>query len=503
MGVAITPTGNSVIHEYVGHLARVDRAQRDRPDDLMARGNFGGAYTTEALAIAGKPAVPAGDTDMGYFTVQAASPGWTTGTDALFGGTSGTPALASNYYSGVPPVWNAFGRPTQYQGSLFFIVNTFATVASRTTIIWCEPNQPFLGYLQTGYADYWNLIQTGADALYALQGTNIGLFYFRDTSIGLAAGTPSLNFATTATNDAIAGLVGTVAPDSVQYYLSNIFFTDIYGRPWMLPIGSDPVPIHQQMRAQWVAQPSINFPSYISYTCTSAIWPAFNLYVVAIWGANFSALTSPVTMYAFDANSGTYMGRWQIGAGMTINSLGQTLDQNGHLQLAVLGSKVSGSSGNGGGYLWLLSDITGSTWQDNGVVPSTIAQTARLGYQPKTVWNADLATAITMSADTVNLTVTTPYLSATAEGTGAPGASQDQTFRCVFGVRCVSGTRDAAFTLAPRVPRTPNGSCNPSVSEATALAAGPEDLQRHPLSRQRWGGTRHGTRRTPTPVATR
>jgi hypothetical protein len=60
-------------------------------------------YDTEALAIAAVPAVPSGECDMGYITIQSTSGAiWDATTDALTGGTGGTPAEATNYYSATP-----------------------------------------------------------------------------------------------------------------------------------------------------------------------------------------------------------------------------------------------------------------------------------------------------------------------------------------------------------------------------------------------------------------
>jgi hypothetical protein len=56
-------------------------------------------YASEALAIAAVPATPAGECSMGYLTVQSTSGAkWDATTDALFGGTGGTPAAATNFY---------------------------------------------------------------------------------------------------------------------------------------------------------------------------------------------------------------------------------------------------------------------------------------------------------------------------------------------------------------------------------------------------------------------
>jgi len=58
-------------------------------------------YATEALAIAALPATPSNEVCLGYITIQSTSGAiWDATTDALAGGSSGTPAATTNYYEG-------------------------------------------------------------------------------------------------------------------------------------------------------------------------------------------------------------------------------------------------------------------------------------------------------------------------------------------------------------------------------------------------------------------
>jgi hypothetical protein len=63
----------------------------------------GAGYDSEAEAIAALAAVPATDTALGYFTVQAHASGFTAGTDALTTGTGGNVATATTYYNSINP----------------------------------------------------------------------------------------------------------------------------------------------------------------------------------------------------------------------------------------------------------------------------------------------------------------------------------------------------------------------------------------------------------------
>jgi len=70
-----------------------------RTTGAAANGTTG--YNTEALAIAAKPATPAGDVAVGYFTVlTAVGQPFVADTDALQGGAAGNPSSDTNYYDG-------------------------------------------------------------------------------------------------------------------------------------------------------------------------------------------------------------------------------------------------------------------------------------------------------------------------------------------------------------------------------------------------------------------
>ncbi len=80
-------------------LIAVERIANATTSFVSADNNYTTGYATEALAIAAMPAQSADKAVVGYLTILAASPGWVAGTDALAGGTGGTPATTTNYYS--------------------------------------------------------------------------------------------------------------------------------------------------------------------------------------------------------------------------------------------------------------------------------------------------------------------------------------------------------------------------------------------------------------------
>ena len=65
--------------------------------------NYTTGYANEAAAIAAAPAKTASKARIGYVTILATTPGWVAGTDALAGGTGGTPATTTNYYNIASP----------------------------------------------------------------------------------------------------------------------------------------------------------------------------------------------------------------------------------------------------------------------------------------------------------------------------------------------------------------------------------------------------------------
>lgn len=77
--------------------------------------NYTTGYATEALAIAALPARLTVKATIGYITILAASPGWVAATDALAGGSSGTPATTTNYYPAVG-IMGATGTATNGNG---------------------------------------------------------------------------------------------------------------------------------------------------------------------------------------------------------------------------------------------------------------------------------------------------------------------------------------------------------------------------------------------------
>lgn len=390
---------------------------------------------------------------------------------------SATPVTGTNIdIDGAGGTWSAIS-PTIYQGSVVLIPNKVPAGSSLNAymcIVWSEPNQPSVGYTQSGYANFFNVIEQGVDLIGAIWGTNIGLFYWRPSSIGVLAGS-LYNFSTTATRDARSTEVGTLYPNSIAQIQDNIFFADVLGRAWMLPLNGKPIAIWKQMSA--IVQNPSNFFNNSNNSVPGAAVPELNLYTLAAYSTDL--LHSPTYADMFDGVTGNYVGRWQISnSGSTalgIDAMGQIRTDIATAKFAVMG----GDSGNAGDTLYVLTQVSENLWKD-GVgaaqrVPSIFVETDRLGYAASVVYNADLANIVTMSSAPLTVTVTTPYTTSTVETTAEPpGASNDGTYRAVIGLD-VMAARGIQVKITPTTADAQWG-FQRIEAFASAQKAGPEDL---------------------------
>lgn len=254
--------------------------------------------------------------------------------------------------TGVPgsgDAWSAFGQPVVYAGSLFFILNKVSGIEQRTTITWSAPGNPAQGYLQDDGAlnsfDYtWILEQTSAHPIYALAGTNVALFYFRDYSIGALAGTPGPDFQGSSTHDVVSVNVGCLQSATVQQYGQTIFFCDAEGRPYALQPGSPPIPIWLNMR-QAIEDANSNYPTVTQQIAVSTIHPILNLYIVALFSPTAGVPDAPIEAYCFDTKTLAYVGRWSLKNGATWEAVGILSNAAGFASMIVLGDEPAAEEG--------------------------------------------------------------------------------------------------------------------------------------------------------------
>lgn len=390
------------------------------------------AYATEAAARAALPANPAGAFAIGEFTVQATGGfNWVANTDALTGGTGGTPAAATNFYETYYNPWSAYGRPVVYAGCLFFIANQLNGVSARTTILWSEPNQPTVGYYQTNYANWWTLTQTGQTPIYALFATNTALYYFRDQSIGAVTGTPSLSFSGSATHDIVSLNIGTIAPATVVGFGDTVYFADALGRPWRFAAGTTPEPIWLQMRQQVETQ--LASGAFVASAASTYAWaviePNLNICLMASYVPSTSSFRTTV-MYAFDAQTGRYMGQWTLFGGVIIYTAGIIRDANGQPQLTLMAHQqlVGGSAG----YAWSMARTYEGVWKDNATTLSAYVQTNRLGFTLMAEHHVVDVRAVEGTQATPMQFTTTTTTGTHTSGAITPASSSDGTYFAIW-----------------------------------------------------------------------
>lgn len=379
-------------------------------------------------------------------------------------------------FDGAGTAWVAYGPPVVFGGSGFFVLKSVNTVAARLDIAWSEPNDWTTGYQQSGFDNRWTLEQTGTTPIFGLAATNVALYYWRQQSIGSISGTVGPDLASSATHDAISTNVGSQSPQTFVQFNDTIFFCDQIGRPWMFSLGSRPKPIWHQLRGI-VDVSQTGYPLVTARVATGAFEGTLNLYCVAIWSPQPTTDESPTEWHAFDADTGTYVGRQSIGPadpGVSIDCLGSFIDSQGHVTLVVLGSLVAGGDT---GYAWGMSTLVGvpdfivtedlstmvtdestpavglitegqtAVWQDNSQVPLITVTTDRLGYAEDYVWLYDSMTVLTGNDAPLNVTVTTPLVSDTLLGTPTPNPSTDGINRTAFGLD-IQG-RGLEVTISP------------------------------------------------------
>lgn len=359
---------------------------------------------------------------------------------------------------GAAGAWTAQGEPKVYAGALFFIAKSVpggSSVEAGVGLVWSEPFQPDVGYVQTGYANFWNLIQQSADPIYALWATNSYLYYFRENSIGALAGAPNVNFSSTASADMVAVGVGCTAPASIVQFADTIYFVDSTGCPWSFTEGGAGLkPIYKQLEGQIAANPAfLSYPAVVAQVAISVVVPQLDLVLIGPWSSSPTASPplAPTTLYCFDALTGMYFGRWSAATASgvtTFDALARMKDAAGS---PIIVAYTTGTSMK----INLLSLLSAANWKDNTIVPTISVQTQRLGYSADSVWNAtDVGVVITESTAPLTITVKTPYTSSTTEATAiAANSSSDGTYRVVFGMDVVQA-RGIQITATPTTATT-------------------------------------------------
>lgn len=373
--------------------------------------------------------------------------------------------------------WSAFGPFRLYAGSFFCILNQVNNVQRRTDISWSNPGDASTGWQQTNFDFNWTLGQTEADPLTAIYGTNDGLYYFRETSIGKIVGIPGPNLQNSHTDDSVSKNIGTLAPQSLVGYGTLLYFTDAIGRPYRIVPGADPEPIWLQMRGIVNTQ-TVGFSGVTRNVTAAAFEFTTNTYIVAIWSPIPAQSCPAVEGYIFDMRTGKYFGRFSIADGIQIETLGAFVDSNGRHTMVALGSIAAPTSSSvaASGYVWGIKALealgefcttedgvfsvtedgvlcttegtSASNWLDNATVPEIYVITPRFAYAIDKVVTVDRVTALVGNTAPVSVSVVTASQALTLEGTPTPSTVQDSISRLTVGVDGIQG-RGATVKLQP------------------------------------------------------
>lgn len=471
-----------------------------RPNGVTVRTSSGAVYnfmaaggkiyrcTTDFTTVGAQDVTPVGPTiDASPFTrialyAYADSLIVSDGVNRPWVGTNlgGSPITGTNIdIDGLGTAWTAYGPPTQYSGVLVWIANTVpagSAVRQRVGIVWCEPNQPLVGYVQSGYTDFANIVQTSSKPLTAVWGTNNALIYWRDSEIGSATGIVDGSFSSTYTSSSISRNVGLLSPWTLGQYADTIYFCDQYGRPQKLdigaPLGEDQMWLQLRQNIESQTQ-AASYQNALFSCAVGVVEPNLNLYLCAPYSSSATNSYPPNTMYAFDAKTGRYIGIWNIGATGTvaISGLWTFADYyTGSDSVTLVTNEFAGGAYSSAAWLMWLRKLSDAQWIDSVSTQVVNVTTGRLGYSADILHMlGETATAITMNASSVALKIQTPYTTSTTVGTISPATSYDSTYRVVWGMDSGS-VREVRCTLTPTLTTTQWGIQQLQVVSVPSLA---------------------------------
>jgi hypothetical protein len=118
-----------------------------------------------------------------------------------------------------------YGPLTTYYAKAFGI-----KAVDRLTMVWCEENDPTIGYDTGAYDDKWTIGQSDPRQLTTLLGTNAALNVFRSESSTAVTGAVDATFRSSGTRDGNE-TIGSNSPWAVLSRDERVFFLDRYGRP--------------------------------------------------------------------------------------------------------------------------------------------------------------------------------------------------------------------------------------------------------------------------------
>lgn len=248
-------------------------------------------------------------------------PWWVSTYNLELSAQSGTALLGATLID-IGPTGNAvqaIGPPAVYYGCLFFIQPGDATQTQYDTrIVWSQPDQPTLGYMQTvagfTYTNFYSLAEAGALSLTAIVAENEALYYFRKSSVGMLTGQVGSDFQSSGVQDSVSDSVGLINPAAIVKVDADIFFMDEFGKPWRLQKGGTLLPLWGPALSTLYTTSSIGL-----LTGTQLVYPpgaqvvggaySQDLRIVA-WSVNDSNTPTTDQMLIFDTQTNAFLGAW-------------------------------------------------------------------------------------------------------------------------------------------------------------------------------------------------
>ena len=295
--------------------------------------------------------------------------------------------------------------PTVYYGKLFFIK------AGHGTVVWSEENAANTGYEAGGYNNAWQLAQSSTHPLRWLLGTNVGLYYFRDTSIGLIRGAVTPDFSTTGVHDEVSTTVGAktpTAPYSSAVLAGNkIWFAAAPYGAYYIPLGGTPV--RADVIDDSIDEEDFGYNEPFGFTSEFTGWkqPRFlgcmHIPVIGHYHKNMMVfmpngyVNDEVSSLAFNCDSGNVLGwmRFYHGTGAkglygNVRGYGYVSNDRG---AAILGDHAASTKL----FTWGMDDggriDSGPDQNAAGTLQSTVYRLIgpTIGYNPKghTAWHFD------------------------------------------------------------------------------------------------------------------
>ena len=408
-----------------------------------------------------------------------------------------TPIIGTNIQvNSSSQAWYSTIKPTIHGGKLFFAPHAINSVDTPGRLVWSEEADASIGYMQTGYTNFWDPTQTPtiSDYIYAIQGTNDGLFYFRNFSIGVIRGAVNADFTTATTHDGIANSRGiSFGATEVCFAENYVWFLDSSNRPCRIRVGSREIEeVWKQMRHRIRKIEQTSGTQYVVHP-QLAYAPDLGKIVGFFLQDSSASLFGSRNLYVFDAKTGSYEGRWLIG--LQSQPATETPDA---VRVRCLGAVQRWESGADPRMLTLLvggtrGDTTdeGHIWHQSTVRMDLIGDDSQQMHMSITTMlhpdeqNANIIVDL-VALDTVPDTTTvsldyyTPYGSRTgltATGTASADSiqssfdhgvvrwglgpnAQGRSFRAVFHKNVAAGSTPHAFERASYEVRVQRGSPN-------------------------------------------